>query len=115
VIRTDTLVVAKGGPKLEEWKEGQPLPTRTQKKNVIGVYRDHGTMAHLAEVLSADPTAWRPVVDKTGLSGVYVLHLEWQENGSMRSALPDLGLKIRGARATVDLLVLDRIEKPDDN
>jgi len=34
---------------------------------------------------------------------------------SMRSALPDLGLKIRGARATVDLLVLDHIEKPDDN
>jgi uncharacterized protein (TIGR03435 family) len=111
----DALVVGTHGPKLREWKEGAPWPPRSQKKKIGGVFRAHGTMTQLAAALSADPRAYRPVVDKTGLPGVYFLQLEWEEGGDMRTALRDLGLKIRGVRTAIDILVVDRIEQPTEN
>lgn len=59
----------------------------------------------------------RIVIDKTGLTGRYNFHLEWNVNGdeglSLRNALEDqLGLKLDAATGPVDALIIDHIEKP---
>jgi uncharacterized protein (TIGR03435 family) len=54
-------------------------------------------------------------VDRTRLTGVYALRLEWRENGKILSALKDLGLKIRSQRDFVEMLVLDRLDRPAEN
>jgi uncharacterized protein (TIGR03435 family) len=70
-----------------------------------------------------------PVVDKTGLKGIYSFHLKWQreEEGpasglhdqtlpTIYAALPEqLGLKLESAKGPVDVLGIDHIEQPSDN
>jgi uncharacterized protein (TIGR03435 family) len=111
----EALTVRKGGSKLQEWKKGQPMPAMFKKKGTVGVYLSHGTMQQFAEELSHDPQLYRPVVDRTGLSGDYILYLEWPDGGSKLTALRDIGLQLRSQRAPVDVLVVDRIEQPDEN
>jgi uncharacterized protein (TIGR03435 family) len=112
------LVVAKGGPKLTE-----SSGTATH----IYILRDgldcQGIpAAALAGMLSRP--AGRPVVDKTGLKGVYDIKLEYAPEGtgdssrpSFFSALQDqLGLKLAPQRVTVETLTIDRVERiPTEN
>jgi uncharacterized protein (TIGR03435 family) len=82
-------------------------------------------MNHLAEVLG-----WRmdrPVVNRTELQGVYNFRLHWMadlmrnpDNGaddvSIFTAVGEqLGLRLRSAKAPVDVLVIDHVEKPSEN
>jgi uncharacterized protein (TIGR03435 family) len=64
----------------------------------------------------------RPVVDKTGLAGVYDLQLNFaQEAGegefpSMFTAVQEqLGLKLESARSPLEVLVIELIERPSGN
>ena len=75
----------------------------------------------------------RPVVDKTGLTGPFDIHLEWSpqrgtatqvtttqadDTGgpSIFTALEEqLGLKLEAARGPIEFLVIDRAEKPSGN
>jgi uncharacterized protein (TIGR03435 family) len=67
----------------------------------------------------------RPVVDQTGLVGIYdfTLHWNWSpdpETGdtaaSFREALKSqLGLELKPTRAPIDILVIDRVEHPSPN
>ncbi len=68
----------------------------------------------------------RPVIDATGLPGLYDFTLHWPfspaatENGdnaaTLHEALRDqLGLALKPTRAPVSILVLDHIEHPSDN
>jgi uncharacterized protein (TIGR03435 family) len=88
------------------------------------------TMAGLASFLR--PMAGRYVVDKTGLTGSYRIRLEavriaagpavapspaaTDDVPSVFTALQEqLGLKLEPSRARVDVLVVDRIERPTAN
>jgi uncharacterized protein (TIGR03435 family) len=75
----------------------------------------------------------RPVVDKTGLSGRYDFNLEWtpddrQFGGRLPPGAPDsdkpglftamqeqLGLKIAAVKGPLDVLVMDKLERPSEN
>lgn len=74
----------------------------------------------------------RPVIDKTGLSGGFDLHLKWSADvpdrapgsaavdnptgPSIFTALKEqLGLKLESARGAVEILVIDHVEKPSEN
>ena len=73
----------------------------------------------------------RPVIDKTGLSGTFDVHLRWtpepgevgnsdtpfeNNSGSIFSVLQEkLGLKLRKATGSVDVLVIDHVERPSTN
>ena len=89
-----------------------------------------GTMAALAESLRA--WAVRPVVDKTGLTGVYRVAMNFDMFASVKgpsivdaspNATPSvfvaveqqLGLKLEPSRQLRDTLVVDRLERPTEN
>lgn len=70
----------------------------------------------------------RPVVDRSGLNGVYDFTLDWVHDATpdagvvtdnaaaMRDALKsELGLELKPARAPVRFLIVDRVEKPGPN
>ena len=113
------LVVASGGPKLRERVfEGRPGAVFFQPRDWWGTY---GTMEDLASKL-AGPTG-AVVIDKTGLGvKTFNYELKWtsdNQNGmaggapSIFTALEEqLGLKLVPATDTVDVLVIDHIEKP---
>jgi uncharacterized protein (TIGR03435 family) len=113
------LVVAKGGPKLQLSKDdGKPfaqiLPNRMdgghmETKQIAGV------LAH---------RAGQPVVDKTGLTGVYDFKLSYAPANDASSDLPDfftalqeqLGLKLQPDKVPVEFLVVDHADKiPTEN
>lgn len=69
----------------------------------------------------------RTVIDKTGLTGTFDIHLQWTSDGpagpvddqatlSIFTALQEqLGLKLISSRSPAEVLVIDHIEKPSDN
>jgi bla regulator protein BlaR1 len=93
------------------------------------------TMDVLAAALSSITSLGlgRPVIDKTGLKGRFDFTLEWarESRGPAASdaAAPDiaagptpvealrdqLGLKLEPARASLPILIIDRVERPSEN
>jgi uncharacterized protein (TIGR03435 family) len=79
----------------------------------------------------------RPVVDQTKLAGKFDFTLTWTPDESqfggmgvrvpppsgdaaappgLTTAMPEqLGLRLESTKATVDVIVIDRVEKPSDN
>jgi uncharacterized protein (TIGR03435 family) len=128
------LVVAKGGHRM---KETEPDPNGRQ--GIFGEGRgDLSGMAAPAAVLAntLSQRLGRSVIDKTGLAGKYDFKLVWTpgpgEGGSdippdmplsadtgqpsLFTAIEEqLGLKLVSARGPVEVLVIDRVEKPDAN
>jgi uncharacterized protein (TIGR03435 family) len=109
------MAVGKNGPKLHEWKEGDPLPAFGSGGHAEN-FRDVGTIQRLADVLSAGPDLGRPVLDKTGLKGVYLFYVEWDAGEDFIPAMEQqLGLKLESQKDPVDNLVIDHIDKPTAN
>jgi uncharacterized protein (TIGR03435 family) len=75
------------------------------------------TMAHVAQILIQ--LTRRPVVDETGLTGdfdVDVTELAQSDRPPLLTAIQDdLGLKLETRRRDVDVLVIDRVERPSEN
>jgi len=75
--------------------------------------------------MSLSGTVGRVIIDKTGLTGQYDIELTWAwrddpgsgETGpSIFTALQEqLGLKLEPAKAPVDVVVIDHIERPSEN
>ncbi len=74
--------------------------------------------------LAATP---RPVVDQTGLSGLYDFTLNWIHDPSGDDAIGDntasfrdalktqLGLELKSSRAPIEFLIVDHVERPSEN
>ena len=68
-----------------------------------------------------------PVVDRTGLTGTYDLHVRYTPEGrklkidteagpSLQQAFPDeTGIKMEKGKGPVEVLVVDHMEKPSEN
>ena len=71
------------------------------------------TVPELAECLSFYVD--RPVIDNTRLDGAYAVKIRWTREGDGPSVFTvleqDLGLKLQAAKAPVDVLVVDHVEK----
>jgi uncharacterized protein (TIGR03435 family) len=112
------LVVAKGGPRLQTNKgapqDGSIYPDRLLAHNV--------SMQAFAAML-AGPTG-RPVVDSTGIEGMYDFNLHYAPMEANDSSLPSLftaleeqfGLRLQPQKVPVEMLVIDHVEKtPTEN
>jgi uncharacterized protein (TIGR03435 family) len=119
------LVVSNSGSKLLP-STGTGGPSKTMLGQLVVPKMG---MAQLVQILEFDVD--RPVIDRTGLTGDFAIHLEWtrerartaagdvpvdQSRPSIFSALQEqLGLKLESIKAPVDVLVIDRVELPSAN
>jgi uncharacterized protein (TIGR03435 family) len=123
-----TLTVAKNGPKLPAIADGSCTTNicgRGSVRAVKGntVIESHGvTLAVFAERLVEILN--QPVIDRTGLTGLFDIHLEFAADNappdatgaSIFTAVQDqLGLKLTSEKAPVEVLVIDHIERPSPN
>lgn len=130
------LVVSKGGPKFGESAAGPDAPPglliEGNSKGAL-LPAHNATMAGFASLLQR-VVLDRPVIDRTGLTSRYDFTLEWSLEGtrqgmgapartgsdtdtmpSIFASIQKLGLKLEPAKAMVDVLIIDRAEKPDAN
>jgi uncharacterized protein (TIGR03435 family) len=130
------LVVAKTGSKLTK-SEGDPNGVPSLLFRGLGMLPvRNATMADFASVMQS-AVLDRPVVDQTGLAGRFDFVLTWTPDETQFAALggvpptptdkpdapPDLftaiqqqaGLKFESTKASVDVMVIDRVEKPSEN
>jgi len=123
------LMVGKGGPKLDENKDGAELEAR---KSMAGreTYRNF-PMSLFVNILSGDIED--TVVDQTGLKASYDFKLEYTperlgpgvkegrepaylDGPSLFTALREqLGLELTHKRVPVEFLAIDHIEEPSGN
>ena len=129
VLPVYDLLVARDGPKFhqsilnddgDDTRGAAPLPyvTRTE---FAGTGTTIFTFCSFLE-----EAAGRTVIDKTGLTGMYDLHLKWAQDlttDSNADALPpiftalqeQLGLRLQADKGPVETLVVDHIERPSGN
>jgi uncharacterized protein (TIGR03435 family) len=125
-----TLAKAKGGIKLVEPADAE---VKDDKRGIMaapgGVRGVAAPMSNLTGLLSQQLR--RLVIDRTGLTGKYDFELRWtpdtahhaESNNDAPSDGPSLftavqeqlGLELESAKAPVEFLVIDHVEKPDAN
>jgi bla regulator protein blaR1 len=118
------LVVAKGGPKLvvangDENRLAMVSRESGQELTATGV-----TMEQFAQspLLKAQPVGGHPVVNQTSLKGRYDFTLRWSKDGAeseepalLTAIQEQLGLRLVPAKAPVEVIVIDHVEKPSEN
>jgi bla regulator protein blaR1 len=119
-----TLVPQKGGVKLKIDPDTSASRTGIQS-NCGHLTATRATTANLAYTLSR--RLRRPVVDLTGLTGVYTFQLDWSsdvapcteapsDGPSIFTALEEqLGLKLESIKAASDVIVIDGAHKPSED
>lgn len=134
VMPAFVLVVARGGSKL---KPGDGNVRLHESMGFVGApgqtMYGNGVNASIGDFIGELQRIVmnRPIVDKTGLTGVYDIHFEFtlEEPDALGmtqlpdSAAPDLlealpqqlGLKLVGAKTAVDVIVIDHAEPPESN
>jgi uncharacterized protein (TIGR03435 family) len=112
------LVVAKGGPKLQA-NQGAPQVAYINPDRLLAQKASVETFA----AMLAMPTR-RPVVDSTGIQGMYDFDLRFAPMEANDSSLPTLftalqeqfGLKLQSQKVPVNMLVIDHADKiPTEN
>jgi uncharacterized protein (TIGR03435 family) len=129
------LVIAEGGPKLQETVTGSTSPINVQGHPVQflqlhGELRVHGlAVSDLARWLwLQEGDLGRPVLDQTGLKGKYDFDLKWTPDAGTETAPSDtsgpsiftaiqeqLGLKLESTTGPKESVVIVHIEKPSEN
>jgi uncharacterized protein (TIGR03435 family) len=87
-----------------------PFGSRNAAHHVIS----HGTMHEFAHSISTD--MGRPVLDKTGIAGVYFFFLQWDEDGEFGAAVQEeLGSRFQSGNSPINTLIVDYVEPPSVN
>jgi len=125
------ITVARSGPKLTRSAADPNGPPSLIFRGPGMLPARNASMAEFAAVMQSAAMD-RPVVDRTGLAGKYDFNLTWTPDDSQfrslgpRPPAPEnpsvpglftaieeqLGLRMESTRAAVEVLVIDRIEKP---
>jgi uncharacterized protein (TIGR03435 family) len=119
------LTVAKNGPKLREVAADAGPGVRINGARFQSLSDNEPpkglSMGRLAGTLSDHPVLRRPVIDNTGLTGIYSFDLtfsmkEGDDRPSIFTAVQEqLGLKLESVKAPLEVLVVDHIEKASAN
>ncbi len=112
------LVTRKDGPQLQASEATAEFGVAVAG----GAFRyRHVTMYALAEQLSDLAALGRPVVDRTGLEGVYDISLRSAARATrddpeaVFTALEEFGLRLEPDKAPIEYLVTDHVERPSAN
>ena len=116
------LAPGKNGPKISPAKgvarDGGDGDTNVGKGRFFG---HNVTMRALTQILTEN--MGRPVLDRTGLTGRYDFDLQydpgslidWRLAPALPAMMGDLGLRLEPEKAMVDVMVIDSIERPEEN
>lgn len=150
------LSVARGGQKLHSFIEGSCVPYSTSPSPILqpdqeycesmisarspASLEDQGvTLDDFSRQLLA--VLDRPVINQTGISGRFDIHIEFSREGTKMGAIPltqpidgqptasdaaafpsiftalqeQLGLKLELGKGSIQVLVIDHVEKPSEN
>ena len=126
-----SLVVGKGGPKLREVQQEPVKGFHVDQDGNFLSYHMVTNMTRLAEILPGFLD--QPLLDKTGLKGVYDFTLRVEMDSQIRfpergqpfhgfgltpsifGAVEALGLKLVSEKGPVDVIVVDHVERPSGN
>jgi uncharacterized protein (TIGR03435 family) len=113
---------------IDKPKEGEPEPLRPCP---LGIGRgiitaENMTMTDWVRILALTPQLNRTVIDRTGLTGSFNILLKdpaASEPDYLKNPLPpikpalesQLGLTVRDAKAPVEILVIESVERPSEN
>jgi uncharacterized protein (TIGR03435 family) len=124
-LPTFALIVAPGGFKV---KPTDPKDDPPRARGSLGCPREDprchiiamgsASMAQIAGALASN--VGRPVIDKTGLRETYYFDMKWAGDAAPDSPLPSLpaalreqfGLELKSETGPVEVLVIDRAERP---
>ncbi|SPE39304.1 putative Antirepressor regulating drug resistance protein [Candidatus Sulfopaludibacter sp. SbA3] len=129
------VTAAKNGPRLHAMTQGDDPAKFITRERYIELWGTRGadaragwggvsnmpeflhSLSHLNSLDGANiPPIDRPVLDQTGVRGTYWFHIGWDSDEDLIPAIEEeLGLKFESQKAPVDILVIDKIEKPSDN
>lgn len=125
-IQAFVLEVAKNGPKLEKATDGEATTNTSTNNGGVMIDAHHADLDSFARALSRKMDL--PVVNHTGLEGIYNFKLNWTpetakgadsgvaEAPSIFTAIQEqLGLRLHSQKTSVEILVIDRAEKPSAN
>jgi uncharacterized protein (TIGR03435 family) len=113
------LTVAKNGPKLAPGDENEKFKLKLSRGKIAN--DGGGTIGLLVSLLENQLD--KRVFDETGLTGKYKFNLTFAPENVVDSPLPSLftalqeqaGLKLESKRRPVDVIVIDKIERPTEN
>lgn len=119
-VQTYVLDLGKNGPKLEKG-DGHGSRTNNGRGDIVAT---NATMDRFAEILSRQMDF--PVVNRTGLDGVFNVKLQWtpestrapqpEDGPSIYTAIQEqLGLRLHAQKLPIEVLVIDHAEKPTEN
>jgi len=121
------LVIAKGGPRLPRNKVEQ-LPVSYVRENLPqvvdgGFLFTNTSMTEFAEQLSQLRPIGQPVLDRTGIKGVYDITLKSAASAILQPDGPSLftliqeqlGLKLVAGKDAIPILIVDHAEEPSEN
>jgi uncharacterized protein (TIGR03435 family) len=122
------LVIAKNGPKLKESVgEGKRSlrmsgaaifkPDALDQKNLNQntIIAEQVPISQLANTLTGLREVG-PVVDKTGLQGLYDFKITWEPGESLNAVLQEqLGLRLESQKVSIEVLIIDSATKPAAN
>ena len=127
------LMVGKKGPKLKKAPDGEaqlgPIFRPVLQANgetTIEMTVKNKSMQEVADVFSQ--LFNRPVLDRTGLKGKFDLTMEYEGNAEQAGPFTELtgpglftafqeqaGLKLESTKGSVEVLVIDHVERPSEN
>jgi uncharacterized protein (TIGR03435 family) len=123
------MVIAKNGPKFKPAApDANAVPKNVASGRNWGVTVGSIAMPGLAELIENQGFVGRHVIDKTGLTGNYAIQLTYTPDippnrgteapgdiGIFSALEEQLGLRLAPAKAMIDTIVVDRVEKPTGN
>ena len=112
------LVIAKGGLKMKQADAGPSTGYSMRLGSITGK-----SVPIVALIGSLSHPAGRLIIDKTGLTGNYQVDLTWAWQDDPNAVGPSiftalqeqLGLKLEPAKAPLDVVVIDHLERPSEN
>ncbi len=120
-IQALVLEVTKKGPKMEKAEGGESSTNTTGGSGRVTIEARFTDMDRLAGSLARYTEL--PVVNRTGLKGMYNFRLQWTQRGELgpedvtlfTAIQEQLGLVLRARKAPVEVLVIKRAERPTEN
>jgi uncharacterized protein (TIGR03435 family) len=92
-----------------------PMDDPNRRGAGIGLMIFRGTMEEFTRTLSGNLEIGRPVVDESGKDGRFLFALKWYKGDLIADLQQRYGLRFRPEESMVDVLIVDRIERPSQN